>query len=359
MKFDYCIGNPPYQQSRDTNNRQDPIYPLFYDSAEKLAEHYILISPARFLFDNGLTPKEWNEKMLADEHIKVEHYEANSANVFPTTDIKGGIAIVYRDANKSYGAIGEFIPDDHIRTIASKFTKDIEHNLPSIMFGGRSDLKFNDVYLSDYPETPNVRLQAIQMKHPEVSKLGPNEEYELKSSTLDVLANYGIYETKPADKSCYEILGLCESKRAYRFIEQRHMIARYPTHNNINNYKVFVPKANGSGAIGEVLSTPLIGTPLMSATPTFISIGNFDNQDEAEHLLKYIKTRLVRTLLGILKKTQDNPPSTWAYVPLQDFTSNSDIDWSKSISEIDKQLYQKYGLSDDEINFIETHVKEK
>ena len=63
-------------------------------------------------------------------------------------------------------------------------------------------------------------------------------------------------------------------------------------------------------------------------------------------------------MLGILKVTQDNPPEKWAYVPLQDFTSNSDIDWSKSIKEIDKQLYKKYKLSEEEINFIETKVKE-
>lgn len=63
-------------------------------------------------------------------------------------------------------------------------------------------------------------------------------------------------------------------------------------------------------------------------------------------------------MLGILKITQHNPPEKWRYVPLQDFTSSSDIDWSKSIAEIDRQLYAKYGLSDDEINFIETHVKE-
>ncbi len=63
-------------------------------------------------------------------------------------------------------------------------------------------------------------------------------------------------------------------------------------------------------------------------------------------------------LLGILKITQDNPPEKWKYVPLQDFTSSSDIDWSKSIAEIDQQLYAKYDLSDEEIDFIETHVKE-
>ena len=63
-------------------------------------------------------------------------------------------------------------------------------------------------------------------------------------------------------------------------------------------------------------------------------------------------------MLGILKITQDNPPDRWYYVPLQDFTSTSDIDWSKSIAEIDRQLYKKYSLTPDEIKFIETHVKE-
>ena len=74
--------------------------------------------------------------------------------------------------------------------------------------------------------------------------------------------------------------------------------------------------------------------------------------------MKYVKTKFARTMLGVLKRTQDNPPEKWKYVPLQNFTSNSDIDWSKSISEIDQQLYKKYGLNEAEINFIETHVKE-
>lgn len=63
-------------------------------------------------------------------------------------------------------------------------------------------------------------------------------------------------------------------------------------------------------------------------------------------------------MLGILKITQHNPASTWKYVPLQDFTSNSDIDWSQSVADVDKQLYAKYGLDDEEIQFIESHVKE-
>ena len=110
--------------------------------------------------------------------------------------------------------------------------------------------------------------------------------------------------------------------------------------------------------MGEVLSTPLIGQPLIGHTQTFISIGKFENESEAKAAFKYIKSKFARALLGILKITQHNPPDKWKYVPLQDFTEHSDIDWTKSVAEIDKQLYAKYGLDETEINFIETHVKE-
>lgn len=114
-----------------------------------------------------------------------------------------------------------------------------------------------------------------------------------------------------------------------------------------------LPAANGSGALGEGLATPLIGH-----TETFISIGLFDTNQEAEAALNYIKTKYARCMLGILKITQHNSSEKWAYVPLQDFTPSSDIDWSQSIADIDKQLYAKYGLDDNEIAFIESHVKE-
>jgi len=132
---------------------------------------------------------------------------------------------------------------------------------------------------------------------------------------------------------------------------------------NLYKYKVMIPKAGGSGAIGEVLPTPLVGTPLVGTplvgfTETFISIGETDSKDEAEAALKYVKTKFARTMLGILKVTQNNTKTAWKFVPLQDFTLSSDIDWSKSIHEIDLQLYRKYGLDEKEIKFIETHVKE-
>lgn len=89
-----------------------------------------------------------------------------------------------------------------------------------------------------------------------------------------------------------------------------------------------------------------------------MSIGCFETEMEADALLKYVKSKFVRTMLGILKITQHNPAPKWKYVPLQDFTPSSDIDWSQSVADIDRQLYAKYGLDDDEIEFIESHAKE-
>ena len=358
MKFDFLIGNPPYQDSTSVNNRDSAVYQYFYDSAEEISRKYILISPARFLFNTGLTPKDWNEKMLADAHLKVKYYTQNSAKVFSNTDIKGGVVVLYRDAGKEFGAIEEFIPDDMLRGIARHFKKNAKINFPSIMYGGRSDLKFNDLFIEENPESIELRLKAIQKKHPKVKELSPNEEYEIKSSTLEILAPFFKENEPEMTMDYYKILGLLNGKRVYRWIERKYLTARYPERNNIDAYKVMVPESNGSGAFGEVLSTPVVLEPYESSTPTFISVGCFKTRVEAENALKYVKTKMLRTLLGILKKTQHNASTNWAYIPLQDFTSNSDIDWSGSVAEIDQQLYRKYGLSDDEITFIETKVKE-
>ena len=126
----------------------------------------------------------------------------------------------------------------------------------------------------------------------------------------------------------------------------------------ISKFKIILPKADGDGTFGDTLTKPEILPPNSGYTHTFLGIGGFNKRIEAESALKYIKTKFSRALLGVLKITQDLNADKWKYVPLQDFSSNSDIDWSKSIAEIDQQLYKKYGLSQEEIDFIETHVKE-
>lgn len=151
-----------------------------------------------------------------------------------------------------------------------------------------------------------------------------------------------------------KILGRENNQRTYRYIRKEYV----DNVCNLFSYKVFMSGATGSGAFGETIAPPIVEEPGTGATETFLSIGTLNTLDEANAVVSYIKTKFARAMFGVLKRTQANTPDKWSYVPLQDFTSSSDIDWSQSITNIDKQLYKKYNLSDEEINFIETNVKE-
>lgn len=338
MNFDVIVGNPPYQETM-AGTSDNPIYNLFYDNAFELCNKVSLITPARYLFKAGKTPKDWNEKMLNDEHFKVVFYEQDSSKLFPDTDIKGGLAITYRDANKNFGKIGFFTNYKELNGILEKVRKSNFKTLADLVYA---------------PESYRL-TKKLHEEHPEIkSKLSKGHDFDVTSNIFSKL-NELFTNEKPNDGNDYiQIFGLEGSNRVYKYIRNDYIVP----HDNLMKYKVFVPKSNGSGAIGEVLSTPLIGQPLIGHTQTFISIGSFDTEYEANSLLKYLKTKFARTMLGTLKVTQDNKKATWLNVPLQDFTANSDIDWSKSIPEIDKQLYKKYGLSKEEIAFIESKVKE-
>lgn len=348
MKFDVVIGNPPYQDETkgDNDTFRAPIYNDFMDLSIELSNLVTLITPARFLFDAGSTPKAWNKKMLKDPHFKVIEYVANSSDVFPNTDIKGGVAVSLYDKNKNFGSIEEknrpagiFVPFKILVDIMDKVYNSNFESIQSIVYSAE-DYRFTEKMHEDYPE---IR-----------GKLSKGHDYDIKSNTLEKLPEI-FHKDEPNDGHKYvKMLGLHKKDRVYRYIREE-----YITNNtNLENYKVFIPAANGSGSLGESLSTPMIGTPMIGSSYTFMSIGNFKDEFEANAALKYVKSKFARVLLGILKITQHNPVATWKVVPLQDFTSNSDIDWTKSISEIDQQLYKKYGLSDEEINFIETKVQE-
>lgn len=344
FKFDVVIGNPPYQDETIGDNKgyAPPIYHKFLDEAYQVGEVVEMIHPGRFLFNAGSTPKAWNKKMLSDSHIKVLYYEQNSSKVFANTDIKGGVTVTYKDDRKVYTPIGVFTPFEELRSILKKVkNRDNFVSFSSIIFAPEN-YKFTEKMHTDNPDAEN--------------KLSKGHKYDLKSNVFDKLEGIFLDEI-PQNYSKDEyikIYGLKKKKRTFQFVKRDYI--RNDT--NLTGWKVFVPKANGSGALGEVLSTPLIGEPLIGNTQTFISVGNFSNEYEAKNTMKYIKTKFCRALLGVLKITQDNTQSKWACVPLQDFTADSDIDWSKSIPEIDQQLYKKYDLNEEEINFIETHVKE-
>lgn len=341
MKFTAVVGNPPYQEKTE-NSRDNPIYPYFIDESFKLSNKVALIHPARFLFNAGQTSNEWNKKMLSNKHLKVLFFEQKSSGIFPNTDIKGGVTITYYDKEKELGPVGTFSAYEELNIILKKVLQDDFLPISDIVFGN-SSYKFSDQL---YKENPTLK-----------GRVSATEEKSIGTNIFEVLPE--VFFDSVADKKEFiRLYGRKKDKRVFKWVKQKYI----EPHPNLKKWKVFLPKSNGSGAIGEVLSTPLVGEPLVGeplvgGTQTFISFGAYDNKLEAENCMKYIKTKFCRTLLGTLKITQHNPKKTWKNVPLQDFTENSDIDWSQSISEIDQQLYKKYGLDQKEIDFIESHVK--
>lgn len=344
MKFDFVIGNPPYQDESngEMRNFAPPVYHLFLDETYGISDKVEMIHPARFLFNAGSTPKTWNEKMLNDPNLKVLDYQENSDNVFPnlSTPIKGGIAITYHDRTKVFGSIEAYSPFPEVNAIKAKVVerKDF-HPLSDIVFS-RTSFRLTDKMHKDHPDA--------------ITKLSNGHAYDMSSNIFERLPDI-FFEKKPNDNKDYiKILGRENNRRVYKYIQRAYV----NDVENLNSYKLYVAQANGSGVFGETLSQPIIEGKDVGATESFIGIGNFSTEKEAINLEKYYKTKFARTLLGILKVTQNGNKPVWKFIPIQDFTDSSDINWNVSVASIDKQLYKKYGLTEEEIAFIEFNVKE-
>ena len=336
MKFDAVVGNPPYQEENG-NTRKPPIYHLFYNAAFDLAPIVSLITPARFLFDAGQTPQEWNQKILNDKYFHVIRYFPDTKDVFDNVQIKGGIAITMRNINNPCGPILTFTAYKELNDILKKVVSQNVFTSLKPIIASQGIYRFSNDFLEAHPEIAQVSGKGTHSK--------------IISRIVDELPN--IFVDSPNLNAEYvRLIAKSKKGRFAKFIKRDSLQAN----DYIDTYNVSLPESNGNGAF-DPFSTPFITPPQIGVTDTFISIGTFNNEIEATNLLKYVKTCFVRAMLGIKKVTQHNPKETWEYVPLQDFTEHSDIDWGKSIPEIDQQLYRKYNLSDDEIAFIEKMIK--
>lgn len=280
------------------------------------------------------------KKLIQLHYLKVLYFEQDSSKVFSNTDIKGGVAITYYNKSENIGAIGTFTAHKELNEILKKVNgQDTFLSFSKIVIT-RMAYRLTNKMHEDYPNA--------------IKQLSNGHAYDMSTNIFERLPQI-FFDEKPNDGEEYiQILGRANNERAYKYVRREYI----NTVSNLDKYKIFLPKANGIGALGEVLSSPILGGPGVGSTETFLSIGAFSNINEAKAALKYIKTKFARALLGILKTTQDITPEKWKCVPLQDFTESSDINWNMSIANIDKQLYKKYGLSKEEIAFIESKVKE-
>lgn len=340
-KFDVVIGNPPYQDDLvgDNEAKSPPIYHLFMDAAFEVAERVVLVTPARFLSNAGQTPKSWNEKTLSDEHLKVSIFEPSSSAIFPGTAIDGGIVVTYRDATRVIGPIGShsYLSDTArslVDTVASQSSSSI------------------DSTITEHPCSWN---EQVFVDHPELRERIPaSSGLRMKTNTFERMGEVCL-KSDPKDGYEYiQILGLSNRKREVRWVRRDYLM----TPEVVDTYKVIIASADGAAAkSGRVVGVPSVAGPGTGFTQTFMSIGRFDTEAEAEACANYVKTKFARAMLGVLKTTQHNSAIKWKHVPLQDFTPGSDIDWSKSIPQIDQQLYSMYGLDADETAFIEAQIK--
>lgn len=339
VNFDIAVGNPPYQEEGFNNGRKLPIYDSFMDISYAISQQVVLITPARFLFEAGQTAKDWNRKMLNDEHFRVMMYEPDASTIFSNAEIKGGVAISMRNSKKKCGKIGVFTAYMELNSILKKAStaEEGKAKLDSII-SSQGIYRFSNKLFGEHPEIKTLSGNGTGAK--------------IISKIVDLLPTVFMDEPE-AGTECVKFLAKTKAGRQFKYIRREYL----QDNPYLDTFNVMIPESNGSGAF-ETLVSPLIAAPGEGSADTFISIGMFATEAEAECLRKYIKTKFARALLGVKKVTQHNPKATWEYVPMQDFTAASDIDWSKTICEIDTQLYAKYTLTEDEITFIETKVKE-
>jgi type II restriction enzyme len=272
-KFDVVIGNPPYQDDAVGGSTQAPaIYDKFMDKAYETTEIAVLVTPARFLSGAGTTPKAWNKKMLEDPHLKVASHYPYSDDIFPGTDIKGGIAITYRDTGNILGPIGTFTGHDEVAEILKKVEAKNPKSLMDIVTPV-GQYKYQGLIFSEQPEL--------------MDKLSDTGRSYLRTSAFVTLSDLFFGEHPNDGKEYVQLIGIDGRQRVRKWF-RRDYLNPGP---DFNNWKVVLPKANNSGAFGETLANPFIVEPGVGYLETFIGIGAFDERErerEREHGLPQV-----------------------------------------------------------------------
>lgn len=342
VKFDVVIGNPPYQESDGgANASASPTYHYFVEVAKALTPQYIsLIMPSRW-YSGGKGLDSFRDKMLSDIHIRQILDFPNPEEVFPSTNIRGGVCVVNWD--KSWNS-------------NKNLTRVITFENNVIKNDVQRTIKFDDL---DIFIRNSTSVEIIE----KINKVTPLHEGRI-SDFASPRKPYGFSgffirdERFHADASFLQNPVKCYGKGVVGFVERDEIKVKTEW---IDKWKIFTARANNIGTeLNDDNFNTIIGEPSTICTETYIVIGADLNLDEvsAQNLSKYLKTKFSRLLHGIAKSSHDAARTTYKFIPLQNFSNDSDIDWSQSIAEIDQQLYRKYKLSEEEIMFIEENVKE-
>ena len=342
MKFDAIVGNPPYQENDGSGASSDaamPIYNKFVDITRQIKPQYIsLIIPSKWMI-GGRRLQKFREDFMNDTHIEVLFDYEDSAECFTNQHIDGGIC--YFRWNKDYKGKVKYTFKD-----LSGQTNSVERYLKS----DNSNIVIRDtrrISLINKVSEEQAFNQIVSFTQP----------FGIRKDLFNNPEKYA--DVKISDrcfKNSVEIWGVKGIKGGARrtncFIEEAIVTKNKEW---VSKYKLLFTTSYSTNA--TVPPVPILAKPNVIGTETFLVIGPFETEEEMINCNQYIKTKFFRLYLYFGKGTMQVSKEVFQFVPLQDFTSNSDIDWSKSVAEIDAQLYKKYGLSEEEISFIESMIK--
>ena len=335
MKFNAIVGNPPYQvmDGGGTGSSAQAIYNKFVDIARSIKPRYIsMIMPSRWM-TGGKGLDKFRESMLDDKHIRVLHDYMDAHDCFPTVAIEGGICYFMWDKD-SQGKC-DFISHTNGSVISTE--RYLSEDSTDVVIRDAGALSI---------------LAKVKSSNGNFSALvSPRNLFKIDVSCLE--SDYA--------PSYYKVFGRFDGIRGLKFLKS------YETKDEraqkfLGKWKVFVSKADGAaGQLGNpvparIIGKTVLGDPMTICTETFLAIGPFINENEANNVSKYTETKFFRFLVGT-RKLKNMTQDTYSFVPLQNFTETSDIDWNKAISVIDQQLYTKYHLTNEEITFIEKMIK--
>lgn len=338
MKFDAIVGNPPYQLEGGSGGNNDaPIYQIFAKISENSTSEYVsLIMPARwFAAGRENLLGDFRNNMIHNKSLRKMVVYSNGVDIFSNVEIKGGIC--YYLIDKAYNGLCDYI-----------------YNNGGIKSEELRDLSTFDIIIREPKLAKIVDKIKNKSSQPYVDSIISNDTpFGISSNPKSSKKNpMVVSETKNAnsDIKLYHIENL---NRKVEYIDRR-LINKNKQF--IDKDKVFIPGAGGSGNDPYVLGKPIVAPKGSVCSQSFL-FASFDDENQANNFKKYLLTRFFRILVSAIKISQSAPNRVYKFVPLQDFTDKSDIDWSKSISEIDQQLYKKYNLTQEEIDFIESKVK--
>jgi len=328
MKFNAIVGNPPYQvtSDNDSQNRALPIYNKFVQISMSIKPNYIsMIMPTRW-YSGSILLGDFPINFLKDKHIESLHDYVDAGDCFPNVEIKGGIC--YFLWNKKY--------NDDCNVMSHAYGKIETCKRPLLLEGEGIFVRYNKG-ISIINKVKSLKENTLSSIVSPQNPFGFNTAVKgtsKKSDTSVIILSKGMVEN---------------------YIERDEVKLHQEW---IDTYKVLTPKAAESGGLNNrILGRCYLVELGKCCNGTYIVIGPFTDNSRASIAIKYLNTKFCRFLVAMKKNTQDLKDQTFSIVPLQDFSENSDIDWSKSISEIDKQLYTKYNLSENEITFIESMIK--